>query len=63
LPVNLPFDLAPESIIRKIFHLDPYPAWYQMRIKIVSNENTGSDEIKIYTRGFITFQTELSWGD
>jgi hypothetical protein len=63
LPVNLPFTLSGTSIKRSVFHLDSYPAWYTMQLKIISNENTGADGIKILSRGFITFPTELRWGD
>ncbi len=55
LPATLPFTLADDNIVEEVFHLDTLGAWRQLRLKIQHNALNGSDDIKIYERGIITY--------
>jgi len=58
LDIALPFFLGAENIKQKVFHLDSYGPFTEIKYKIVHNALNGSDDIKIYERTFITYPEE-----
>jgi len=57
LPVDLPFTLSDEAIVREKFHLDPLGRYRTVQIRL-TNSTSNTDDIKIYNINIVSYPEE-----